>query len=398
MNVIEIKNFILIFIVFFAACIETDIYLPAFVDMMHYFSTTEEAIQSLLTWNFLGMCLSGPLYGPISDAMGRKKPLLVALSLFFIGSLLTVFAMRFDHMLWGRLLQGLGSGGCFTLGTAILFDVYQDKKAIFAVSKMNAIVPFLLALAPIVGGYLNQLYSWRANFVLIALIVFLCLLICLFFFDESLAKEKRKALCLKTIGSNFSQALTSPPFWQLTMIVSLLLGGYLAFLSGISVLYVMSFGVSKALLPFFQAALSSAWLIASLTSRTSINRWGVDKVKLSGTACVVAGSIGLLITALLSPKNPYLHSAVMMFFVFGVNWAQGLYFPESMEILPEIKGVTASLLTSTRLLVAALIVGLASMCYNATIFPLVAVIMLVMISVVITIIFYEKRRQLINEQ
>src|SRR5260221_11231309 len=103
----ELKYLFLIFVVFIAACIETDIYLPAFPDMMNYFSVSEEAIQSLLTWNFVGICVSGPLYGPISDAFGRKKPLIVALGLFLAGSLITLFAHTFDHMLWGRLLQGL---------------------------------------------------------------------------------------------------------------------------------------------------------------------------------------------------------------------------------------------------------------------------------------------------
>ena len=70
----ELKYLFLIVVIFIAACIETDIYLPAFPDMMVWFSASEGAIQSLLTWNFLGICISGPLYGPLSDAVGRKKP------------------------------------------------------------------------------------------------------------------------------------------------------------------------------------------------------------------------------------------------------------------------------------------------------------------------------------
>src|SRR5437016_5954689 len=107
----EWKYLLLITVTFIAACIETDIYLPTFTDMMAYFSISEDKIQSLLTWNFMGICISGPLYGPISDAIGRKKPLLFALGLFFAGSLITMYAPTFELMLWGRVLQGLGSGG-----------------------------------------------------------------------------------------------------------------------------------------------------------------------------------------------------------------------------------------------------------------------------------------------
>src|SRR5580700_2993957 len=126
----ELKFLFLIIFIFIAACIETDIYLPALPDMMAWFSVSEGAIQSLLTWNFVGICVSGPLYGPLSDAFGRKKPLLTALGMFLGGSLITLFAQSLDQMIVGRILQGLGSGGCFTLGTAILFDAFQKDRAI----------------------------------------------------------------------------------------------------------------------------------------------------------------------------------------------------------------------------------------------------------------------------
>ena len=131
-NRAEFKALFLIVAIFIAACIETDIYLPAFPDMMAWFAVSEGAIQGLLTWNFVGICVASPLYGPLADAFGRKKPLLVALGMFLLGSIITIFATSLDQMLWGRILQGLGSGGCFTLGTAIIFDVFQKEKAIQA--------------------------------------------------------------------------------------------------------------------------------------------------------------------------------------------------------------------------------------------------------------------------
>ncbi|MBX9703023.1 MAG: MFS transporter, partial [Silvanigrellaceae bacterium] len=82
----------------------------------------------------MGLCVSGPFYGPISDSYGRKNPLLFALGLFLLGSILTVFASTFELMLWGRVPQGIGSGGCFTLGTAIIFDVYPAKQAVHAIN------------------------------------------------------------------------------------------------------------------------------------------------------------------------------------------------------------------------------------------------------------------------
>ena len=55
-------------------------------------------------------------------------------------------------MLLGRVLQGLGSGGCFTLGTAILFDVFQKEQAVMALNKINVMIPVIMAGAPMLGG------------------------------------------------------------------------------------------------------------------------------------------------------------------------------------------------------------------------------------------------------
>lgn len=353
----EWKYIFLIISIFIAACVETDIYLPAFTDMMEYFAISEDAIQSLLTWNFIGICLVGPIYGPLSDSLGRKKPLLFALGIFLLGSLLTLFAESFTLMLIGRVLQGLGSGGCFTLGTAVIFDLFNAEQAIQALNKINSIVPFIMAAAPMAGGYLNYLFGFRSNFMAIAILVLISLLITLFWFQEPLSKDKRVPLDLKKIGADFRLVLSSLPFWQTTLIVCLLFSGYITFLSGISVLYVMELGVDKYFLPFYQAALLGAWLAANLCFKRAIKRWGTGRVKKIGTVLFTMGGLSVALVALIAPSNTYLPVGMIMINAFGANWAQGIYFPEGMDLFPEIRGTTASILTSARLLISAFVVG-----------------------------------------
>lgn len=392
----ELKYLFLIIMVFIAACIETDIYLPAFPDMMAWFKVSEGAIQGLLTWNFVGICLAGPLYGPLSDAFGRKKPIIIALGMFLVGSLVTLFAQNINQMLVGRVLQGLGSGGCFTLGTAIIFDAFKKERAIDATNKLNTIVPLIMAAAPMLGGYLNQALGFRSNFLAIVLFVLLSFVVCLFFFEETLPVEKRIPLHWKNILKDFRRALTSLPFWQLTAVTSLLFAGYIAFLSGTALLFVVEFGMSKVIFPFVQAAVLGGWVAGSLLLTRAINKWGIFKIKRAGIALCLGGGIILALATGLTPRDPYLLTTGMVFYALGANWIIGLYFPESMEILPDIKGITASLLTSARLLIAALVVGMTSFLYNATIYPFSGVV-LGSIALLLPILhFYEKRKKLIE--
>lgn len=388
----ELKYLTLIFFIFIAACIETDIYLPAFTDMMQYFATSEEGIQSLLTWNFAAVCFSGPFYGPVSDAIGRKKPLLFALGIFLLGSLFTVFAHSFSLMLIGRVLQGVGSGGCFVLGTAVIFDVFHGDKAMHAINRLNSIVPFLMAGAPLLGGYLNLMFGFRSNFLAIAGFVLISFLISLFFLKEPLEKSKQIPLNLSNVLANFKEVSLSVPFWQTILIVSLIFAGYLAFLSAISILFVLELGIDKLHLPYFQAALLGAWLIANLCFKMIAAKTSIETMKKWGTLIFTIGGIITLTSAFLIPKNPYWVTVGMVLYAFGANWVQGIYFPEGMQLFPNLKGITASFLTSARLLITAGVIGLASHYYDATIYPIAYTIAAIVIVILLTIFCYEKKK------
>lgn len=393
----ELKCLFLIVVTFIAACVETDIFLPALPDMMLQFGTTEGGIQSLLTWNFVGICLAGPFYGPLSDSFGRRKPLLGALAFFLFGSILTLFAQDLDQMLLGRIFQGVGSGGCFTLGTAIIFDVFQKEKAIAAITKLNTIVPIIMAGAPMLGGYLNYTQGFRSNFAAIGAFVLLSFSICLFFFEETLALEKRAPWKWRGVLRDFTLVFTNFSFWQLTLVMSIIFGGYIAFLSGSAVLFVVEFGMSKALFPFFQAAVLGGWVLGSLLLNRYLGKLGSFQVKKRGIILCSLGGVLLGLSALFLPRDPYLPTAAMALYAFGANWVIGLYFPEGMEILPQIKGVAASLLTSARLLIAAFVVGLTSALYDATIYPMAAVVVGTVVVFLPTLIFYEKSKRLSNK-
>jgi DHA1 family bicyclomycin/chloramphenicol resistance-like MFS transporter len=386
----ELKYLFLIIVVYIAACIETDIYLPAFPDMMNWFSASEGSIQNLLTWNFIGICVAGPLYGPISDAIGRKKPLFVALGLFFLGSIITIFALTINQMLIGRVLQGLGSGGCFTLGTAILFDAFQKEKAIKALNQLNLVIPLIMAMAPMLGAYLNLTFGFRSNFLAIALFVLLSLILSIAFFEETLPKEKRNSLKVKSILLDFKKAFSSKLFGQLTLVMCILFSAYIAFLSGSAILFVVEFGMSKTIFPFVQAAILGGWVVGSLTLEKAISKWGIFSVKKAGIALSALFGLVAVLLALLFPRNPYLLTTAMTFYAFGANWVIGLYFPEAMEILPDIKGITSSLMTSARLLVASITVGIVGYTYNGTIYPLAIVIGLTIAIILPTLFLYEK--------
>lgn len=386
----ETSYLALIVLIFIAACIETDIYLPAFTDMMNHFGIGEEAIQGLLTWNFIGICLSCPFYGPFADAFGRKKPLFFALGIFALGSLITVLADNFTLMLWGRIFQGLGSGGCFTLGTAIIFDVFSKEKAENALNQLNTIIPMIMAMAPMLGGVLNHNFGFRSNFLAIFILVILSIIICLIFFEETLPKAERRSLEPKKIAADFKRAMLCLPFWQTTVFISLFFSIYIGFLSVIAVLFPLELGIDKSICPFFQSAVLGAWLFASLNYKRAAKYFGKN-LRVIGLFLTFFGTSTFCLFALALPTNPYLMTAGCMIQAIGFNFIMTIYFGEGMRWLDDIKGIAASLMTSARLLLTSIFVGISSHLYNKTIIPFALLALTCLIICGLIAWRYEKR-------
>jgi len=367
----DTKYFLIIILVFLTGSIETDIYLPAFPDMMDFFKTNEETIQNILSWNFLGICLSCPFYGPLSDSFGRRWSLLGALGLFLLGSIGTVFATSIEQMLLYRIFQGLGTGGCFTIGSAITFDVWQEKKAVKVVNITNYIIPIAMAGAPILGGYLNQMYGFRSNFIAIALCALASFILCVSLLEETHPVEKRKPFDVPSIMGDFFTALRCWGFWAPTLMICCSFAGYLTYVSNISILFVNHMDIDVRIFPLYQTTILLGFVSASLLANRLIDAWGIQTVKKRGLILSFVGGIGFVVSSLFTANSPNIFQIWMTIFAFGAGWMVGPFFVEGMESLPEIKGVVGSLMTSFRLAFTAIMINLTGRYFDGTVYPLV---------------------------
>jgi len=157
------------------------------------------------------------------------------------------------------------------------------------------------------------------------------------------------------------------------------------------VLFVSNFGISKSFAPVFQVTILLTWTVAGLVLRKTLSALGNASMKKAGMMLCLSGALSFALISFLTPQNPYLLVGSFLPFIFGANWIFGLYFPEAMELLPEIKGVVASILTSIRLFIAAITVACTSVLYNTEIYPLTSVILAALAVILPCLISYEKK-------
>lgn len=146
----------------------TDLYLPALPEMAEELSSSASQMQLSITACLLGLSLGQVVLGPLSDARGRKLPLLVSLAVFIVASFLCSRATGVGELIALRFLQGLAGSGGVVLSRAIACDLFRGTeltKFFSLLMLINGVAPIF---GPVVGGQILSLSSWAGIFVFLA--------------------------------------------------------------------------------------------------------------------------------------------------------------------------------------------------------------------------------------
>jgi DHA1 family bicyclomycin/chloramphenicol resistance-like MFS transporter len=168
-----------------------DMYLPALPDLAHSFHTRESNVQLTLTACMIGLAVGQLVAGPMSDAWGRKKPLVIGLIAYAATSALCAIAPEVFSLTAFRFLQGFAGAAGLVISRAMVRDLYEGDaltKFFSTLMLVNGLAPIL---APVFGGQLTRFMSWRGVFVVLALIGVALLVVTLFGLKETLPGEVR---------------------------------------------------------------------------------------------------------------------------------------------------------------------------------------------------------------
>lgn len=168
-----------------------DLYLPAFPELTRELTTTEPMVQLTLTACLVGLAVGQILVGPLSDAIGRRKPLLVGMSVYALASVVCAFAPTIEVLTLGRFLQGLAGSAGTVLSQALLRDLVEGPMVARVMSRLILVIGVAPVLAPTLGGQLLTLTGWRGLFWVLSGFGVVLTLVVTFFVRETLPAERR---------------------------------------------------------------------------------------------------------------------------------------------------------------------------------------------------------------
>ncbi|WP_371864251.1 multidrug effflux MFS transporter [Escherichia albertii] len=218
----------------------TDLYLPALPEMSKQLAATTTITQLTLTASLIGLGVGQLLFGPLSDKIGRKRPLILSLLLFIVSSVLCATTNNIYWLVVWRFMQGIAGAGGSVLSRSIARDKYQGVTLtqFFALlMTVNGLAP---VLSPVLGGYIVSTFDWRILFWVMAEIGTVLLLGCLLFIHETLPENNRGSSLLLTGRS----VLQNRRFMRFCLIQSFMLAGLFAYIGSSSFVLQKEFGFS----------------------------------------------------------------------------------------------------------------------------------------------------------
>jgi DHA1 family bicyclomycin/chloramphenicol resistance-like MFS transporter len=163
----------------------TDLYLPAFPEMLRHFDATESAVQLSLTAFLIGAGVGQVIFGPLSDRVGRLKPLIIGVVLYTLASAASALAPTMTFLIIARLIQGLAGAAGMVIGRSVISDQQQGPAAARAFSVMMAVGGIAPIIAPFVGSLLAEPIGWNGLLWIVTGFGVICLVFVLLFVRES---------------------------------------------------------------------------------------------------------------------------------------------------------------------------------------------------------------------
>ena len=273
-----------------------DMYLPALPAVTEDLMTTPATVQLTLTGTLAGLALGQLVLGPLSDAVGRRRPLLAGTALHVIASLLVVIAPNVAVLGGLRFLQGVGTAAGAVIALAVVSDLFQGRAAATVLSRLILVIGAAPVLAPTVGGEILRFTSWRGVFVVLGGYGLLLLAVGWFVVRETLPPERRVASGTASTLRSYRALLADRVFVGLVLVAGLTIAGLFSYVSGASFIFQDGFGLDEQQFGLLFGA-GAFWLIAATQLNPLALRWW-STAQVLVTATVVGAVAGCVLVVL----------------------------------------------------------------------------------------------------
>lgn len=335
-----------------------DMYLPALPQVAADLGTTEGGAALTLTSYFIVFGIAQMIYGPMADAVGRKRPLVIGVAIFTLATVAAALAPTIGWLIAARAVQGLGAATLMAVPRAVIRDVATGPEAAKVMSTIMIVIAVSPMLAPLTGSVIMAWGGWREIFAVLAVAALVSLALILFVLPETLAPEHRRPVSLAPMLWGARRLLTDRRFMGLTMIGGFGMASFFVFLSSASFVYTRQYGLSPTGFSLAFAVNAIGFFTASQFAGPMAQRHGMERV----ISLAITGFAGIMVALALIVWLGMDGLPVVMAGLFLGNACLGLVMPTAMVMSldphPDIAGLASSLGGTFQMLTGGVMIAL----------------------------------------
>jgi MFS transporter, DHA1 family, multidrug resistance protein len=321
-----------------------DMYLPALPKIADDLAVSSSVIQLTLTGTLAGLALGQLIVGPLSDSLGRRRPLMAGIVLHIIASVVCMLAPNLVVLGLARVLQGVGAAAAMVVAIAVVGDLFADSAAATVMSRLMLVLGVAPVVAPSLGAAVLLHGSWHWVFTTLVVMAGLLLLVAVTALPETLPPPHRRPLRVRGIAATYLELLRDKRFVILVLVAALGMSGLFAYIAGASFVLQGRYGLDQQAFALVFGAGAVALIGATQFNVVLLKRFSPQTITLWAlTAALLAGGVfvGLSVA----------HVGGLAGFVlpvWGILAAMGLVIPNAPAVAlsrhPDAAGTAAALL------------------------------------------------------
>ncbi|GAB4355698.1 MAG: multidrug effflux MFS transporter [Gammaproteobacteria bacterium] len=348
----ESKGAILLTLLVALGVFSVTLYVPSMPAITRDFAVPAGEVQLTLGLFLLGFAIAQLGIGPLSDRFGRRPVLLAGLALYIAVSLLCALAASVEGLQWGRFLQGMAACSGPVVARAIVRDRFHGLEAVRTFAFIGTALALAPAVAPILGGFVEEAAGWRTNFAVLAAFGALLFVLASRRLPESHTPTADHALHPGRLIQNYLAILGNRVFLGNVLAGSLIFGGMFTYNTLAPYLFIEQLGARPHQYGYLMLFTVSAYATGSFLSGRLRRRVTPRRLVLLGTGSATTGGLILL---LLSDELGFVRVvAPMMAFLFGLGLILPPTIAEAMHPFPRRAGAASALMGFLQMLFGAL--------------------------------------------
>ncbi|MBB3665462.1 DHA1 family bicyclomycin/chloramphenicol resistance-like MFS transporter [Prauserella sediminis] len=328
-----------------------DMYLPALPGMAGDFSAANSLVQLTLAAFVVGLGAGQLVAGPLSDALGRRVPLLAGVALYIAASVLCVLSPSIEVLIAARALQAFGAAAGIVIARATVRDLFSGiamSRFFSALMLVSGVAPIL---APIIGGQLLTVTSWRGIFAVLAAFGGLLLLVAALALPETLPEASRRPARIGGVLRTYLSLLRHRAFLGCALTIGLGFAGMFTYISASSFVLQDIYGLGPQTYSFVFGGGAVGLVAMTQVNARLVGRFSQRSLLRTGLLTGTTAAVAATIAAAAGLGLPVLLPAIYL-----VVCSNGMVMPNAMALAmadhPDKAGSASALLGVLQFLVA----------------------------------------------